>query len=239
MMPAVEMQRDMTPFTELPEPSAVAKRINVTAMPWLAADDWARIAPIEISHFHPAGTDHRPTTRVRIAHDGSTIFLRYDVADRYLLSRQTEDQKHVYKDSCVEFFIWPAAAVGYFNFEFNAGGTRFCHFIEDATRIPGGFVKHRPMAIDDIQRVQVRSSLPRVVEPEIESPTAWWFEATIPVSVLEPYVGTIGQLSGQAFRAGFFKCADESSHPHWGSWAPMGDELNFHQPNRFGTLRFE
>ena len=36
----------------------------------------------------------------------------------------------------------------------------------------------------------------------------------------------------------FFKCADDSSHPHWASWAPIGEALNFHQPQYFAPLRF-
>jgi len=35
------------------------------------------------------------------------------------------------------------------------------------------------------------------------------------------------------------QCADDSSTPHWGSAFSIGEELNFHQPERFGTLRFE
>ena len=37
----------------------------------------------------------------------------------------------------------------------------------------------------------------------------------------------------------FFKCADESSHPHWASWSPLGAELNFHTPEYFQELYFE
>ena len=45
--------------------------------------------------------------------------------------------------------------------------------------------------------------------------------------------------SGDFMRGGFFKCCDDSSQPHWGSWADVGPELNFHQPKRFGTLLFQ
>ena len=47
-----------------------------------------------------------------------------------------------------------------------------------------------------------------------------------------------GQL-GERWRANFFKCAENSKHPHWASWSPIGPILKFHQPNRFGELYFK
>ena len=41
------------------------------------------------------------------------------------------------------------------------------------------------------------------------------------------------------WRGNAFKCADETSHPHWASWAPIGEALNFHAPGWFGDLDFE
>jgi hypothetical protein len=64
-------------------------------------------------------------------------------------------------------------------------------------------------------------------------------EVLIDLKAIEPHVGAIGSLSGRGFAANFFKCADHSSHPHWASWSPIGEELNFHQPQTFGLLRFE
>jgi hypothetical protein len=46
-------------------------------------------------------------------------------------------------------------------------------------------------------------------------------------------------LSGQAWRGNFYKCGDETSHPHWGMWAPIREGFTFHQPRFFGTLHFE
>ena len=46
-----------------------------------------------------------------------------------------------------------------------------------------------------------------------------------------------GPVAGQRWRAlatrprcHAFKCGDQTSHPHWASWAPIGEALNFHQP---------
>jgi len=43
-------------------------------------------------------------------------------------------------------------------------------------------------------------------------------------------------MSTKVFRGNFFKCGDETSHPHWASWSPISEELNFHRPETFGSI---
>jgi hypothetical protein len=78
-----------------------------------------------------------------------------------------------------------------------------------------------------------------VVEPEIAEPRDWWVEVTWPFATMEPYAGDIRPVAGQRWRGNAFKCGDQTSHPHWASWAPIGEALNFHQPACFGLLDFE
>jgi hypothetical protein len=42
----------------------------------------------------------------------------------------TQYQEMVCYDSCVEFFVQPEPHLGYFNFEFNRGGTMLIYYIE-------------------------------------------------------------------------------------------------------------
>ena len=41
----------------------------------------------------------------------------------------------------------------------------------------------------------------------------------------DQYFGDIQPTLSRGWRGNFYKCADESSHPHWASWAPIGPEL--------------
>jgi len=52
------------------------------------------------------------------------------------------------------------------------------------------------------------------------------------------HAAAVGPTDGE-WRVGLFKCADDSRMPHWGSAFPIGEQLNFHQPELFGSLRFE
>jgi hypothetical protein len=34
-----------------------------------------------------------------------------------------------------------------------------------------------------------------------------------------------------------YKCADQTSHPHWAAWSAV-NTLNFHVPDCFGAVQF-
>jgi hypothetical protein len=77
------------------------------------------------------------------------------------------------------------------------------------------------------------------VDPEIQGPVEWCLEYSIPLSIFEAYLGKAVDPAGGRWRGNFYKCGDETSHPHWASWSPIGEELNFHCPEHFGILEFE
>jgi len=197
-----------------------------------------QIDSIEINDFHPASSSHRPRACAKMSYDERNLFVWFHIEDRYVLSTRMNYQDPVYRDSCVEFFIQPRAGSGYFNFEINCGGTLSVAYIEDPTRDGNVFAKSTPVAAELGRRVRIRHSAPAIVHPEISEPFDWQIDCRVPLSVLEAYVGPLGPLEGQTWHANFFKCAEDNSHPHWASWSPIGDALNFHQPQCFAPLRF-
>ena len=199
---------------------------------------WQIADVARIDRFHPAGSSHRPVVLARLLYDRDNLYLRFHVDDRYVVCTHTQYQESVYQDSCVEFFVQPRSGGGYFNFEMNCGGTLLLTYIEDARRTADGFAKFTPVAVEHGQQVRICPSMPRVVFPERPEAVVWQIACQIPRDVLEAYAGPLGDLPGQVWRGNFFKCADASSHPHWASWSPIGQELNFHQPGCFAPLRF-
>ncbi len=199
---------------------------------------WGKRPVLEIACFRPEGSDHRPPARARLAYDEEGLSGVFHVRDRYVRSVRTRFGEPVYRDSCVEIFLQPKPDRGYLNFEMNAGGTLLASHITDPRRTPDGFAAFTRLTEEDGRLIGVRSSLPRVVQPEVQDPLEWELAFSIPISLLEKYVGPIGPIGGQTWRANLYKCGDETSHPHWASWSPV-DALNFHLPGCFGTLVFE
>ena len=87
--------------------------------------------------------------------------------------------------------------------------------------------------------MQIHHTMPGIVEPEVEEDADWVLEYFVPFALLEAFVGPLGPAAGQTWRANFYKCADQCSHPHWASWAPLHGEVSFHVPQYFAPIRFE
>ena len=190
-----------------------------------------------LGQVRPESSGHRPETAFRVVHDGAHLYVRFEVSDRYVRSVQTDYQSPVCTDSCVEFFVRPRADKGYFNFEVNAGGTLLLYYIEDPARTKEGFARFTRVPEEWGRKVEVRPSLPRVVEPELAGPVAWQVSFKVPLALFEAFVGG-GVASEPVWRANFYKCGDKTSHPHWLAWSPV-TALNFHLPECFGELALE
>lgn len=199
---------------------------------------WQKVPFLEIAHFRPESSDHRPAARAKLLYSMEGLYGLFRVQDRYIRCVHRRFQDPVYKDSCVEFFVQPLADKGYFNFEFNCGGTLLTSYIEDPARTKSGFKTFRRLTKQEGRQVLIYHSLPRVIEPEWEEETTWYLEFYIPLTLLEKYTGPVDISPGVVWRANFFKCADQTSHPHWAAWSAV-DDLNFHLPQCFGDIEFK
>ncbi len=201
---------------------------------------WTQAPTLAIDWFHPKSTDHRPRTEARLLYDEEGLYVIFRVQDRYVRSTCQDYNGPVCRDSCVECFLQPHPENGHFNFEINAGGTLHASYVEDPTRLPDeqGFVKCTPLSRELGAQVRIFHSLPEQVEPERTGPTEWTIEYAVPFRLFEPFLGRVGPVNGQIWRGNLYKCGDQTSHPHWATWAPLGDTLDFHTPQHFAPLRF-
>ena len=199
---------------------------------------WRGVQPLSIARFHPRSSLHRPIAEAKAAWSDAALHLIFRVQDRYVRCANTGFQAPVYKDSCAEFFVRPRGTGPYFNFEMNAGGSLLSTCIADWTRTPDGFarfVRIEPFWDTAIPRFH---SLPDRIEPEIATPVQWTLQFSLPWALFAQYTETARPAAGEVWTGNFYKCGDETSHPHWASWSPVGEVLNFHQPERFGRLIF-
>ena len=203
---------------------------------------WSNVPALAVANYHPESSNHHPATSVKLTHSSDAIHVFFRVEDQYVRSVATNLNDPVCCDSCVEFFLAPRPDLDmtYFNFEFAAGGVLLASYVEDPSREPGGpLAKCTLLAEESARLVTAWPSMPGVIEPEITTPTTWTMQYTLPAEVMAPFIGDLAPLDGRTMRANFYKCGDNTSHPHWGAWNSIGDELNFHQPAQFGLLRFE
>lgn len=199
---------------------------------------WRRAEMLDVNCLRPESSDHRPRTQCRLLYDEENLYGIFRVEDRYVRCVHTSFQGDVWKDSCVELFVQPKGAGGYFNFEFNGGGALLASYVTNPARANGRLQEFVPLTPDDGGQIRRFASLPAVVEPEIAQPLVWCLEFSLPLALLAKYAGPFGAVKGQIWHANFYKCGNETSHPHWLSWMPL-PERNFHDPSSFGNLLFD
>lgn len=200
------------------------------------APNWSAAAVIAIDEFHEQSSEHRPTTQAKVLYDEFGLYVIFRVDDRYVRCIETNRNGRVWEDSCVEFFVAPVHDRGYFNIEINCGGTPLIHYNAQSAS-----VRYDPVELDNsrIEKIKIYHSLPPLVNPERTEPTTWIIEFFVPYDLFEAFVGPVAHTGGTEWRANFYKCGDATSHPHWGMWNRIPGEPGFHQPEYFGSLKFQ
>lgn len=212
---------------------------------------WRQAQTANIDEWSTHSSATRPKARVKVLYDERGIRVLWKVEDTYVVATHARLQGMVSRDSCVEFFVEPDKALGYTSFEINAGGTYLwkVHRPADDVRFkyPPTYKAPEAPTTDTLLRLQVRHSMPvSPIWPPVERPTTWYIELFIPIEALGAvFPLTAADLPGAHWRCNFFKCIGTAenltirAHKHFASWSPIGIQLNFHQPAKFGDLYFE
>lgn len=192
--------------------------------------EWKGVKSIKIQNYMGEMPSFKPTAEAKMSYDDEYIYVIYRVKDRYVRSITEKINGPVWKDSAVEFFFSPEAnkPTNYFNLEINCGGTPLLHH------------KNGRPSVEDIQKIEIAASLPKVVDPEITKPVTWTISFKIPLSMLEKYTHVVRPKPGVAWRANFYKIAEINSNPHYITWNEVkNNKPQFHLPKFFGILKFE
>ncbi len=197
---------------------------------------WQDHPALHISYYMGSRPSHMPDTQARLGYDDDAIYVIFRVKDQYVRAVATNYHDAVCEDSCVEFFFTPGGEIseGYFNLEMNCGGTIL--FKHQTAR------DQNTVAVSEehCKEIQIYHSLPKIVEPEITTPTTWTVEYRLPVDILAAYAPVARPAKGVLWWANLYKCGDKTSHPHWLSWAPIDKpQPDFHRPDFFAMLTFE
>lgn len=202
----------------------------------LALNDWQQATPLAIASFRPESSSHRPAVQLQLRHGDDSLQGLFTVNDQYVRCVKQNFQDMVCEDSCVEIFLQPHnnPSGPYMSLEISGNGTILSYLINDPTRTDTGFVSYRPLTECEGAQISITTSLPKLVAPELDQPTTWLAAFSLPKSLLASLFGEHYSEQGP-WRMNAFKCADKSSHPHWGSWQPV-PEFNFHDPSAFGQI---
>lgn len=216
------------------------KMPNLQATQEALSQGWERAEIGQVAAFHEASHAHPKNVTFRALWDSEALYVRFDVVDCSVRSVRTKQLSDVWCDSCVEFFVTPTELPKHFNFEINPGGIIHYSFIRDPKRLSSGeYVDWTLGDEESIPSMMIHHNMPETISPEQFGNIQWTIAYRVPFSLMKRYEPSlVYPMEGDVWRGNFFICGDELKEPRWGAWADIGKELAFHQPSKFGYLRF-
>ena len=166
---------------------------------------------------------YKPYVEYELSMDEFGFLMYINVRESDPRRRETEHQRDIYKDSCVEWFVnfMPDSCDRYFNFETNANGAMHVAFRRD--RHEG-----QMLTAEDIAALNIHA--------EIKDST-WEVSYSVPFSLIRKYIQQYRFEEGMKIRTNFYKCGDETEFPHYGIWTEYAlEKPDFHRPECFGEI---
>lgn len=192
------------------------------------AFEYVELRPIACNNW-AAEYPYAPKVGFRMFHNGGTLFLRFEVEERYTMGLVAEDNGAVWTDSCVEFFL-SLDDGGYYNFETSCNGRLLLAFRKrkpEPTYAPAGV----------LASVKRTPSLGTACFAEREGDNRWTLTLEIPASAL--FLHELRSWCGVEARMNLYKCGDNLTRPHFLSWKPIDAAApDFHLPAFFRTVKF-
>lgn len=193
-----------------------------------SAPDGFPAPEVKLSSFHWEQEGYsRPETFASLwAVENSGIYARIYSFEDSPLCRFTERDSPVWTDSCVEVFLAPVPGdKRYMNFEMNPNGAFLCQFGEK--RENRVFIKE----LTDIAPQVKPFSFGK------DGKTAWGCLLFIHEELVSALYGIEFKVGEGEMSGNFYKCADDSSSPHYEAYFPVDSAaLGFHNPARFGRI---
>jgi hypothetical protein len=193
---------------------------------------WARVAEGRIDQFPWPDRSGRRRTTFRAVWCDDALYLRYDCEDRYISAEAARTNDHVWKDSCVEFFVAPnpSKPLNYYNFEMNCAGT----FLMGTHCDWGEGYMDRSIDIG----IQVATTVPGPIKAESPEDDGWSLVARVPWDHFETDAPHLPPKKGDTWRANFYRIGGRTES-QCATWSPIDHPRpQFHLPQFFGEIIF-
>lgn len=171
---------------------------------------------------------YKPVVVFDIARGEKDLYIHYFVRGLSLRAMADEDGEYVHPDSCVEFFMRRKEDLFYTNFEFNCIGT--CLAARGINRN-----ERAPFTAYEYKKIRRYTTVQCEAFAEKTGIHEWELIVAIPFELMGLDASNLPDM----IRGNFYKCADETAHPHYVTWSPIAlPSPDYHCPEHFGTLRF-
>ena len=237
LLQTAAVQAPATATAPLPDPkSTIVPRIEAAVKIDGVLDEppWQKAARLTPFVRHDTMAPARAGTEVRIWYDTAALYLGWICEDDDIQATFTQRDSRFWEEEVVEFFVTPAALDRYFELQWNPLGGTFDAIITNQIGSDGRSQRFEGdwsyTATNMTFAVKVEGS----VQNSSDRDRRWTVEVRIPFADLK--VPTPGR--GDVWRGNFYRYnRDRDAETEQLSWSPT-IWPGFHQPTRFGYLRF-
>ncbi len=174
-------------------------------------------------------------TQVRLFASDEALYIGWEIDDDDIQATFTARDSHFWEEEVVEFFLATNEITDYFEFQWNPLGGIFDARIRNRLGRDG---KSKGIEGDwsyTAAKMKSRVQVNGTVANDTDTDHGWVVEVAIPYSDL----GIAPPKKGTQWRANFYRFNRGGSvSVEKQSWSPTLDP-SFHQPSRFGILRFD
>ena len=186
--------------------------------------DWDKVPAAEISNVCWGYDQPDVKAQAQACYDEKYLYVKLSAKEKDIRAEENGPLGMPCQDSCLEFFVnfAPEKKAEYLNLETNPLGTLHCKF-------GPGRAGRKPLAECGCEtRPQTRV---------LDMRDGWGVEFFIPLETVRALYGKSEFRKGDVLRGNFYKCGDDTAHPHYGMWNRVETETpDFHRPEFFGEL---
>ena len=189
---------------------------------------WGKAEWIEIAKRKGAATYQ---TRAKLLYSDTGIYGMFECSDKKITATLTEDFADLWKEDVIEIFFWTDESTPlYFEYELSPLNHELPILVPN---FKGDFFGWKPWHYDEVRKTRHAT---KVIKGDKGDVTAWVGEFFIPYALLKP-LQNVPPKTGTTWRVNLYRIDyDDNANSSW-SWQPV--QTNFHDFQRFGTIRFE
>lgn len=221
----------------LPDPkSAIVPRMDLQVKIDGVLDEqaWQKAARLTPFVQHDTLAVARVGTEVRVWYDGAAIYLGWLCDDQDIQATFTARDSRFWEEEVVEFFVTPAALDRYFELQWNPLGGTFDAIIANEIGADGRSQRIKGDWSYTAANTTFAVRVDGTVQNSNDRDQRWTVEVRIPFADLNAAAPARGEL----WRANFYRFnRDRDAAVEQLAWSPT-IWPGFHQPTRFGSLRF-
>jgi hypothetical protein len=168
-------------------------------------------------------------TRAKMLYSDNGLYVLFSCKDEKITATLKEDFANLWTEDVVEIFLWTDEAVPlYFEYELSPFNYELPILIPN---MDGKFLGWRPWQYEGDRRTRHAT----MIVGGADKPTEWLAEFFIPYALLQP-LRNVPPKTGDEWRMNMYRVDYDKQYTSW-SWKPV--EKNFHDFEKFGTIKFE